>query len=40
MSYLKDGMRMLQDIAIVRRNALLGRYGRQVEPIHRPRLAK
>jgi dolichyl-phosphate beta-glucosyltransferase len=40
MSYLKDGMRMLQDIAIVRWNALLGRYGRQVESIHRPRLAK
>lgn len=40
MSYLKDGMRMLQDIAIVRWNALLGRYGKQVEHIHRPRLAK
>ncbi len=40
MSYLKDGMRMLQDIAVVRWNALLGRYGRQVERIHRPRLAK
>jgi glycosyltransferase involved in cell wall biosynthesis len=40
MSYLKDGMRMLQDIAIVRWNALLGRYGRQVEPIHRARVAK
>jgi len=39
-SYLKDGMRMLQDIAIVRWNALLGRYGKQVEHIHRPRLAK
>lgn len=34
-SYLKDGMRMLQDIAIVRWNALLGRYSRQVERIHR-----
>lgn len=31
MSYLKDGMRMLEDIAIVRWNALLGRYGREVE---------
>ncbi|MGD0913696.1 MAG: dolichyl-phosphate beta-glucosyltransferase [Terracidiphilus sp.] len=40
MSYLRDGMRMLQDIAIVRWNALLGRYGRQVEPVHRPRMAK
>ncbi len=39
-SYLKDGMRMLQDIAIVRWNALLGRYTKAVEHIHRPRLAK
>jgi glycosyltransferase involved in cell wall biosynthesis len=39
-SYLKDGMRMLQDIAIVRWNALRGRYGRDVEPIHRPNLVK
>lgn len=39
-SYLKDGMRMLQDIAQVRWNALLGRYDRQVERIHRPGLAK
>jgi glycosyltransferase involved in cell wall biosynthesis len=35
MSYLKDGMRMLEDIAIVRWNALLGRYSKQVERIHR-----
>jgi len=34
-SYLKDGTRMLQDIAIVRWNALLGRYNKQVESIHR-----
>jgi len=27
-SYLKDGMRMLQDIAIVRWNTILGRYGK------------
>ncbi len=39
-SYLKDGMRMLEDIAIVRWNALLGRYGKDVQHIHRPRLAK
>jgi dolichyl-phosphate beta-glucosyltransferase len=39
-SYLKDGMRMLQDIAIVRWNALLGRYGREVEPVHRATLVK
>jgi glycosyltransferase involved in cell wall biosynthesis len=37
MSYLKDGMKMLEEIAIIRWNALLGRYGKQVEPIHRPR---
>jgi hypothetical protein len=36
MSYLKDGMRMLEDIAIVRWNALLGRYGRDVQPVRRP----
>jgi hypothetical protein len=35
MSYLKDGIKMLEEIAIVRWNALLGRYGRQVERIHR-----
>lgn len=40
MSYLKDGMRMLQDIAQVRWNALLRRYDRQVERIHRPSLVK
>lgn len=39
-SYLKDGMRMLEDIAIVRWNALLGRYGKDIQHIHRPRLAK
>jgi len=37
MSYLKDGMKMLEEIAIIRWNALLGRYGKQVEHIHRPR---
>ncbi len=40
MSYLKDGLRMLQDIAIVRWNALLGRYSKQVERIHRTDLVK
>ncbi len=39
-SYLKDGIRMLEDIAQVRWNALLGRYNRPVERIHRPSLAK
>jgi glycosyltransferase involved in cell wall biosynthesis len=40
MSYLKDGARMLEDIAIVRCNALLGRYSKQVERIHREGLVK
>jgi glycosyltransferase involved in cell wall biosynthesis len=40
MSYLKDGMKMLEEIAIVRWNALLGRYGKQVEHIHRTGAAK
>ena len=31
---------MLQDIAIVRWNALLGRYNKQVERIHRADLVK
>ena len=35
MSYLKDGMTMLREIAIIRWNALRGRYGKQVEHIHR-----
>ncbi len=39
-SYLKDGIRMLQDIAIVRWNAMLGRYDRNVERIHRAGLMK
>ena len=39
-SYLKDGMRMLQDIAQVRWNALTGRYDRHIERIHRPGLVK
>ena len=39
-SYLKDGMRMLEDIAIVRWNALLGRYSKEVERISRAGLAK
>jgi dolichyl-phosphate beta-glucosyltransferase len=35
MSYLKDGMKMLEEIAIIRWNALLGRYNKKVERIHR-----
>jgi glycosyltransferase involved in cell wall biosynthesis len=33
MSYLKDGMRMLEELAIIRWNALLGRYSRRVEAV-------
>ncbi len=39
-SYLKDGSHMLQEIAIVRWNALVGRYDKHVERIHRARLVK
>jgi glycosyltransferase involved in cell wall biosynthesis len=39
-SYLKDGMKMLQEIAIVRWNALLGRYRGPVESIHRAGIVK
>ena len=34
-SYLKDGMRMMEDLAQVRWNALLRRYDRKIEHIHR-----
>jgi dolichyl-phosphate beta-glucosyltransferase len=40
MSYLKDGIKMLQEIAIVRWNALLGRYNKPIERIHRADLVK
>jgi dolichyl-phosphate beta-glucosyltransferase len=39
MSYLKDGARMLQDLAHVRWNALTGRYNRKVEEMQRGRVA-
>lgn len=39
-SYLKDGVRMLEDIAIIRWNALFGHYNRQVEHIHRAGVLK
>jgi glycosyltransferase involved in cell wall biosynthesis len=35
MSYLKDGIRMLEDIATIRWNALRGRYSKKVEAIQR-----
>lgn len=38
MSYLKDGMKMLEEIAIIRWNAFRGRYGKPVEHIHRATL--
>ena len=36
MSYLKDGLTMLEEIARIRWNALTGRYNRQIEPNQRP----
>ena len=36
MSYLKDGFKMLQELALIRWNALTGRYRRPVEPAARP----
>src|SRR3984957_10322398 len=39
-SYLRDGTRMLQDIAIVRWNALRGHYNKPVETIHRTGLVE
>jgi len=35
MSYLRDGLQMLKELAIVRWNALLGRYGKQITQIQR-----
>jgi dolichyl-phosphate beta-glucosyltransferase len=40
MSYLKDGIKMLEEIATIRWNALRGRYGKQREPIQRASLEK
>lgn len=34
-SYLRDGIQMLKELAIVRWNALIGRYGREIEHIQR-----
>jgi dolichyl-phosphate beta-glucosyltransferase len=39
-SYLRDGMQMLKELAIVRWNALLGRYGRDITEVDRPELTK
>jgi dolichyl-phosphate beta-glucosyltransferase len=35
LSYFRDGMQMLREMAIIRRNASLGRYNRPVQPIRR-----
>jgi len=35
MSYIKDGIKMLEEIAIIRWNAMRGLYGKQVVPIRR-----
>ena len=35
MSYLKDGLQMLKELAIVRWNALTGRYSKRIEAILR-----
>jgi glycosyltransferase involved in cell wall biosynthesis len=40
MSYLRDGMKMLEEVAIIRWNALLGRYDKPVERIHRATLKR
>jgi dolichyl-phosphate beta-glucosyltransferase len=37
-SYLRDGLQMLKELAIVRSNALRGRYGRDITEIERPDL--
>jgi glycosyltransferase involved in cell wall biosynthesis len=40
MSYLKDGIKMLEEIATIRWNAFRGRYAKPIEPIHRASLEK
>jgi glycosyltransferase involved in cell wall biosynthesis len=37
-SYLRDGLQMLKELAIVRFNALRGRYGRDITEVERPDL--
>jgi glycosyltransferase involved in cell wall biosynthesis len=39
-SYLRDGLQMLKELAIVRWNALLGRYGRDVSEVARREVGK
>jgi len=40
MSYIKDGAKMLEEIATIRWNALRGHYGKEVEHIQRASLEK
>jgi len=40
MSYLRDGITMLEEIAAIRWNALTGHYTRKIEEIDRGRAAK
>jgi dolichyl-phosphate beta-glucosyltransferase len=40
MSYIKDGAKMLEELAAIRWKALRGQYGKQIEPIHRASLEK
>jgi dolichyl-phosphate beta-glucosyltransferase len=39
-SYLRDGLQMLKELAIVRWNAILGRYGRDITEVDRPGLQR
>jgi glycosyltransferase involved in cell wall biosynthesis len=39
-SYLRDGLQMLKELAIVRWNALTGRYGKEITEVERPHLKK
>ncbi len=39
-SYLRDGLQMLKELAIVRWNALLGRYGRDITEVERPEIPR
>jgi dolichyl-phosphate beta-glucosyltransferase len=39
-SYLRDGLQMLKELAIVRWNALLGRYGKEITEVDRPEVSR
>ena len=36
LSYFRDGLQMLREMAIIRRNASMGRYNGPVQPVRRP----